>query len=252
MAKYTLLEVVNAILNAADENLVNEIDDDEASDSATLVAKEVYFDLIHDNDWPHLNKLSSLTSLSDVTQPTVLGIPDNMTLLDHQEFFQYDVTEAGDNSKYNNVDYEPPGDFMRRVRNRNDSDVAVTKYTGYDSIALLIKTDKMPTYWTSFDDEFIVMDSFHSATESTLQGNKCSIQAKIIPAWVQTNVAVPVLPDNLFPTYIARCKNKYSSYFTQKQNPLDQLEAQSGKARQRKKGHKSAGRNKRRSYGRRS
>lgn len=251
MASYTLLQITQAMLNAADEDSVNDINDTEASESAILVAKEVYYDLIHSEDWSFLMKATSLTGLSDVTQPTVLQMPDNMTLLDHQELFQYDVTLVTDTySKYRDIEYMAPGDFMRMLRARNDSNSNVTKYTGYESLDLLIITDEMPHYWTSFDDKYIVMDSYHSATESTLQGQKCTVQAKEIPTWSATNSAVPTLPDNMFPNYLARCKAKFNSYFTQKENPLDLLEAQSGKSRQRRKGNRSAGRHKRPNYGR--
>lgn len=251
MAKMTLLEIVQSVLNAADEDSVNAIDDTEASDSATIIAKEVYFDYMSSADWPHLMNLEKLDSVSDVTQPTTLQVPETITLLDHQEFFQYDVTETGDTvTTYRDVEYKPPGDFMRMLRSRNDSDTNVTKYTGYNSIDLLIRTDKMPEFWTSFDDAYIIMDSFHSSTESTLQGTKTSIMAKKIPTWTQTDVAIPDMPDNLFPSYLARCKVKYNAYFTQKDNPLDQLEAHSGQSRQRNKGHTTAGRNHRRKYGR--
>lgn len=254
MARWNLLEITQKVLNAAEEDVVNSVegtDGNDASDAAIEIIEEVYFDLIHSEDWPFLCEISKLTGLSDVTQPTVLQIPDDVTLLDHQEFFQYDVTEVGGtNSKYRDLIYKEPGDFMRMLRNRNDSNANITKYTGYQSVDMLIQTDKMPEYWTSFDDEYIVLDSFHSATESTIQGTKTSIQLKRIPTWSNLDNFIPDLPDNMFPNFLARCKAKFFTYFTHKENPIDILEAHSGKARQRRKGTKTDGRNKRKDYGR--
>lgn len=251
MAKETLLTIVQYMLDAATEDSVNSIDDTEASTSAALIAKQTFFSLINEDDWPWLMGVRGLDSLSDITQPTVVQIPDNVTLIDAEEFMQYDSTEVGaTNSSYTDLIYKEPGDFLRMIRGRNDSASNVTKYTGYASTALLIITDKMPEYWTSFDDEYIVMDSYHSATESTLQGSKISVEAKTIPTWTHTDAAIPDLPENMFPTYIARCKTKYNAYHTQKSNPIDQLEATSGQARQRRKGKRTAGRGKKPSYGR--
>jgi hypothetical protein len=249
--KYTLLQIVQAVLSRAEDDPVNDIDDTEASEMAALRAKEEYFDLVDDVDWPHLNTVTQLTSVSDVTQPTVLEIPSEVVLMDDEEIIQYDITTAADtNSKYRDLIYKEPGEFLRFCNARNDSNTNVVKYTGYQSIPLLIEDDKMPEYWTSFDDEFIICDSFHSDTESTLQGSKTTVKAKKIPTWTHSNSFIPDLPENLFSTYISKVTTKYFLYHTQKFSQLDLQESQSGKARQRRKGSKTAGRNKPRKYGR--
>jgi len=249
--KYTLLQIVQAVLSKAEDDPVNSIDDTEASEMASERAREEYFDLVDDAEWPHLNTVTSLTSLSDVTQPTILEIPSSVVLMDYEEVIQYDITETGDTrSTYRDLMYMEPGDFLRYIRTRDDSASNVTKYTGYNSIPLLIITDKMPTYWTSFDDKYIVCDSYHSITESTLQGSKTTVKAKKVPVWTHEDSFYPDLPENLFSTYLSKVTTKYFLYHTQKFNQLDLQESQSGKARQKRKGTKTKGRGKPKQYGR--
>lgn len=248
--KMTLLEIVQSVLDSADDDVVNAIDDTEAAESAARVAKEVYFDIVDDEDWPHLNTITRLTSLSDVTQPTVVEIPEDIVLIDYQEVFKYDNTITGGNTTIKDVEYVTPADFMNKVTNLDESASNVTKYTGYNSIPMLIITDKMPEYWTSFDDHYIVMDSFYSAEESTIQGTKCFVQCKQIPTWTESGSFYPDLPHDMFSWYLSKVKTKYHAYHTQKQNFIDAQETQSGKSRQKSKGGKTSGRNKPKSWGR--
>lgn len=249
--KMTLLEIVQSVLDSADDDTVNDISDTEASESAARVAKEVYFEIVDSGDWEHLNTLSPMASVSDATQPTVLNIPDGIVLLDYEDVFKYDKTETG--ASYTNiadVKFLDTSEFMRVVTTRKDSASNMTKYTGYDSIPMIIQTDKMPEYWTSFDDERIVMDSFHSATENWLQGSKCFVKCKKIPTWTETNNAIPDMPHNMFSWYLSKVKTKYHAYHTQKVNAIDSQEAHSGKARHRRKGSTTGGRRIQKSYGR--
>ena len=249
--KMTLLEIVQAVLSRAEDDEVNSIDDSEPSLLCAQRAKEEYFDLVNDVDWPHLNTVTQLASVSDATQPTVLSIPDTVVLMDVEGVIQYDITTSSDdNTKFRELVYKTPGDFLRYLANRNDSDSAVTKYTGYQGIPLLIRTDTMPTYWTTFDDEYVVCDSFYSTDETWLQGTKTTIKAKKIPTWTEDDDFIPDLPDNLFPMYLSKVTTKYFLYHTQKFNQLDLQETQSGKSRQRNYGTKSVGRFGRRTFGR--
>lgn len=251
--KMNLLEIVQSVLDSAEDDLVNAIDDTEASDSATRVAREVYFEIVDSGDWEHLNTVDQLDSVSDVTQPTVLEIPSDIVLLDYEEVFKYDKTESGDpKTDIRDVYYESPYAFMNRVSTRNDSSSNMTKYNiaSHNNVPMIIQTDKMPEYWTSFDDHYVVMDSFHSVTENTVQGSKSIVQCKKIPTWTNDGAFTPDMPENMFSWYLSKVKMKYHAYYTQKANILDQQETQSGQARHRRKGAKTDGRRKRRSYGR--
>lgn len=253
MAKMTLLDIVQAVLSRAEDDEVDSIVDSEPAILCAERAREEYFDMVNDIEWPHLNTLTQLVSVSDVTQPTVLQVPDSVTLMDYEEIIQYDVTTASDDyTVLREIKYMEPRDFMRHLKNRTDNSSNVTKYTGYQGIPLLIITDAMPTYWTSFDDEYVVLDSFDSATESTLQGSKTVVRAKKIPVWTHDDSFIPDLPENLFPMYLSKVTTKYFLYHTQKFNQIDLQETQSGKARQRRFGTKTSGRSTRKTYGRRA
>lgn len=249
--KMTLLEIVQSVLGSADDDNVNDIDATESAVDAARVAKEVYFEIVDSGDWEHLNKIAQMASVSDATQPHVLNIPDGIVLLDYENVFKYDKTETGDtDTKIEDVEYVDNAEFMRIVTNRKDSSSNMTKYTGYDSIPMIIQTDKMPDYWTSFDDERIVMDSFHSTTETWLQGSKCFVKCKEIPTWTENKDFIPDMPHNMFSWYLSKVKVKYHAYHTQKSDIIDAQETHSGKARHRRKGSTTGGRRIRKSYGR--
>jgi hypothetical protein len=186
MAKLTLLQMTQDILNDMDSDPVNSIDDTEESTQVHQIVKTTYFNIASLRDWPFLRTLTTLTALSDVDNPTKMQIPVNTNKI----FWV----------KYNKKDVQwlSPKDFRDLIdaRNTDASDVDANGYI----------TSKDPTYWTSYDDNFVFFDSYDSDEDTTLQESKTSVLSQVAPSWTATDGFVPTLPEKMFPTLVAAAK----------------------------------------------
>jgi len=73
-------------------------------------------------------------------------------------------------------------------------------------VGLINVTGNTP-YWTSFDDEYIILDSFDSDVESTIQASKTQAHCYKDPSWSGTDGAIPDLPAKVFPYFLAEAKS---------------------------------------------
>lgn len=206
--KNTLLEIVQDILNDLDSDEVNSIDDTIESQQVANIVKQCYFELIANRNWPHLRKLITLNSSVDPNKPTHLQIPENMKEL---VFFNYDVRKEGDTrTKFQEVKYKYPDEFLRYVSSRNGDNDNVEEIVDWSGSRFYIYNDKAPLYWTSFDDRWIVCDAYDNQVDSTLQAHKTQVLAYLDPSWSHLDDAVPDLPSEAFPLLIEEAKSTAS------------------------------------------
>jgi hypothetical protein len=217
--KMSLLEMTQSILSAMDSDDVNSIDETVESLQVATNIKEAYFELIAQRDWPFLKTLSSLEGLADTSNPTKMRMPEGCNKI---LWVRY-------NKK--GVEYMAPSAFKEMIDNR-DVDSDTVDANGY-------RTDVDPTYWTTYDDDYVIFDSYDSAVDSTLQESKSTTYAIVIPAWTHEDSFIPVLPAKMFPTLLADAKG--TSFLNQKQqaNPKEEAKARRGRVRFQREAHRS-------------
>lgn len=205
MAKLTLLEIVQDTLNDLDSDAVNSINDTVESQQIAQIAKTAYFELIGNRNWPHLRKLIQLESLSDTVKPNFLKIP---VIVKEMVTFSYDTfTTSQPNVRLKEVVWKEPDAFLRMVSTRNSSLPTVSTIIDFSGTKLLIVNNVHPTYYTSFDDVYLVTDSYDSAVDDTLQSSKTQCLAYAEPDWVHTDAGIPNLPIEAFPALLAEVKS---------------------------------------------
>mgnify|MGYP003675525854 CR=1 FL=1 len=171
MPKLTLLTMTQRILNDMDSDQVNSISDTTESSQVASIVETIYYDLIANKSIPEHRELFQFTALADSTKPNYLKYPSTMTQV---QWFKYDKRDSGTDTKinYTDVDYLSPTEFIEHVNTRDSSDTNISTITDTSGIKLLIKKNFNPTYWTSFDDEFVVCDSYESTIDTTLISSK--------------------------------------------------------------------------------
>lgn len=205
MAKMTLLEIVQSVLNDMDSDEVNNISDTIESLQVAQIAKDTYYELMAKRDWPHLNQLFNLNSVSDTDRPNYLKLPDNVY---EMEFLLYNKRELNDTrDDYKEVKYLTPDNFLIKQNFLNESLSNVTQVTDSSGVKYNIYTDKAPEYWTSFDDEYIVFNAYDNEVDTTIQGSKTQCRGLIEPSWSATDSFTPDLPSEAFPMYLAEVKS---------------------------------------------
>jgi len=221
MAKMNLVTLVQSVLNSMTGDQINSIDDTPLASQIALEAKNVYYDLIESrkDGWPHLRLETQLEGLGDTSQPTHMRIPEAVSEV---YFIKYDVSESGDTkTTFKDLIYRSPKDFMDYLYTRDSSASNVDTVTTGNGVKLFIYNDTAPTYWTSFDDEFIIFDSYDGEVDSSAQSSKSVIGASKEPTWTHSDTFVPDLPSNQFPLFLAELTSVSHVYFAQQQSIVD-------------------------------
>ena len=78
MARMNLLQIVQSIMSDMDTDNVNSINDTIEALQVAQIVKDTFYELISRRDWPHLNKLFVLNSVSVTARPNYLKLPDGV------------------------------------------------------------------------------------------------------------------------------------------------------------------------------
>lgn len=202
--KKTLLEIVQDVLNDMDSDKVNSISDTVEAEQITQIAQSVYFDVITTVDLPENEELMTVTGLADSTKPNFM---DAAAITAIKEL-RYNVSTSG-GLEYRVMTFVEPLDFMERILSNDTTDSnVITVIDPTSGIALPIRNDQMPSYYTSFDDRYLCFNSYLASTDTTLQTSKTLVIGTRIPSFVITNDAVPDMDDVIFPYYLAEVKSR--------------------------------------------
>ncbi len=213
--KKTLLQLTQDILSAMEDDEVNSIGDTVSSMSVAQVIQNVYEEMITRIDIPGSDFLTVLESLSDVNRPNYLRMPDGIKKV---HWIKYNGED---------VDYLEPKAFVDYVTKRDAGDDIID----FNGVTLKIATDADPSYWTSFDDEHIVFDSYNSNSGATLLSVQSVAWAQSIPDLDLADDAIPDLPAHLFPTLLSTAKARCFVHFKQVANAAEEASSRQGLVR---------------------
>jgi hypothetical protein len=201
----TILEIVQDILNDADADPVNSINDTVESIQVAQIVKTCYFEMIANRNWPHLRKTVTLESAGDTAMPTHLKLPVGVKELLAFNYNKIKPENAKD--RYDSLKYYQPEDFLRKINNRNSLDSTILKVTDFGGVSLLLRNDKQPEYYTSFDDEYIVADSWDDDIEDTLKSSNTQCLVYQDPVWSPDDSFTPDFPSEAFPALLEEAKS---------------------------------------------
>jgi len=212
--KKTLLEMVGSILSDMDSEAVNSIGDTVEAQQIASVIEDTYYNIIAARNIPEHQQLLKLTSLSSSTRPTHFTYPTNTKEI---VSLSYNVDTSG-GVNYGTVYFVEPLDFLSRM----PASVAGTTLVVPDEAAntsLVVFSDRMPTYYTSFDDLHIVMNAYDISVESILQASKTRAYGTVYPTFTIADGFVPDLDDTMMPYLLAEAKSTCFSLFKSGSDP---------------------------------
>lgn len=203
--KKTLLAIVQEILNDMDSEAVNSISDTEEATQVASIVESVFYDIVSTRNVPEHSELIKLTALSDSAYPTHFLYPDNLRTITRLD---YDVSDD-DTFEYREIKWVAPQDFVNLIDGRSsDYDSVYDKQAGTH---LRIQNNQHPTYYTSFDDEYVVMDSYKSTIDTTLTTAKTRAFGYVYPVFSQTDSYVPDIDEDMFRYFINEAKSTAQS-----------------------------------------
>lgn len=195
----TLLEMVQDIMSDLDSDDVNSITDTQESMQVAQIIKSTFYNVIDGKDWPFLFTLFQLEGIANSAKPNYMRIPDTIVFTKTIKYNKRTSTDTVD--RYEEIKYKTPEEFLDLVNSRRADDSTVTQVTDFSNIPLNILNNKAPTYYTSFDDEYVVFDSYDSAVDDTLRTSKSQCYGKKTLSFDLTNTFVPDIPVQMF-TYL--------------------------------------------------
>jgi hypothetical protein len=231
--KLTMLQIVQKTLEALNLDEVNSISDSPDAEQIAQIAQDSYYELLNQAEWPHTIRLEQLESVADAAKPNYLRIPDEVTRIDD---FKYDATLTDDEDnpvdliEIKSVKWCSPVDFLRITQRRNTELDEISTITDFNGVRYHIYNDRNPSYWTSFDDEYVVCDAYNSDVESTLQGNKSQALMKWIENVVISDDTQVSAPSHFYQTWLAETKSTAFIYMKQEASPKDEQRARRGLA----------------------
>lgn len=221
--KMTLLEMVQEIGSKLNSDEVNSIGDTVESTQIAHEIRATYYDLLSLVEWPFQYNLISLYSSGDINKPTHMLVPE---AVDNFKFIRYRNT-ALDQPIYEEVEYLKPEDFIDRTSRYVDA----IDVQDYSNAWLRVGNNAGPRFYTMFDDEHVVFDSYNAALDDTLQESKVIAMAQTIPTFEFADDAYPDLPVKYYPMLLAEASAACHFYQKQMASPVDERRARRGYVR---------------------
>lgn len=211
--KRPLLDIVREILSEMDSGDVSSIGDTDEALQVAMIVRSCFYEIISNRNWPHLQKLTTLDHSGNINLPTHLRLPTNFKEL---KFLKYDVTKTdGSSYEQHEIKYLYPDEFLRITSSRNINTPNTILVTDPGGTKLAIKDNAAPRYWTSFDDQYLVLDSYNKEVDDTLKSSKTQALVVTDPVFIMEDDAVPDLPSEAFSSLIEESKS--TAFFALKQ-----------------------------------
>lgn len=204
MARETLLEIVRGILSDLDSEDVNSLSDSVEAVQIANVVKDTYYSIVTPTQTPEHRELLKLTAASDSEYPTHFQYPEDVISI---ETIWYEDEEG----RYREVCHLDPLDFLARTDRYNEDYATVYDKNGGTKIR--VKTNRNPKYFTSFDDNWVVMDGYDSTVDTTLRSSKVRAFGYVMPSFSILDTFVPDLDANAFPLLKAEATSTCQSLF---------------------------------------
>lgn len=252
MAKKTLLDLTQNILFAMDSDPVNSISDTIESMQVAHIIQDTFYEILNDRLWPRNKELFSLYPSTDSKKPTIMKIPPSISEILWIKYNKHEVENTGE-TNHHTVDliYMEPKPFLDMVYQRSyktnvtTDTLPGTTIVGQDGTVetspertitqrenisfdvngrqVWAKTNKMPDYWTSLDDEYVLFDSFDDTEEDTITASRVTAYGYSEPVFEMSDKYVPELPTKAFPYLLSEAK---SVAFNQIKQAANQKEEQ--------------------------
>lgn len=202
----TLLQLTQSILSDMDSEPVNSLNDSDEAMQIASVIQDTYFNIVAARAIPEHDRLVKLTALADNTKPTYFRYP---TELKEIRLFEYGGRE---------VIWKDPVKFLNDMPEATGTET-IEVIDPLSGSSLYVRNDKNPRYYTSFDDEYIICDSYDASVESTLQTSKSRCWGSVMPTFSLSDDFTPDIDEVLFPYLLAEAKSVCFSLFKSGSDP---------------------------------
>lgn len=205
MPKKTLLQMTQDILNDLDADEANSINDTVEATQVAQIVRTCYEEMCSNRNWPHQKKIIQFEASGTINRPNYLTFPEGIKEL---VSFKYNVIKDGETRvQYRDVKFLYPDEFLAKIYARNSDDANIQQIQDDSGVVILVQNDKAPEWWTSFDDSWIICDSYDSAVDDTLKKVKTQAIVYKEATWSHVDSFIPDLPEEAFSALIEEAKS---------------------------------------------
>lgn len=217
------------ILSDMDSDEVNSINDTVESLQVATIIRSTFENIITGRGYPHKDELLKLENSGDTDKPTYMRLPESVTSIKSVRYNKKLSTDTRD--KYDKVTYLLPDDFLDIVNARISDADNVETIEDFSGVSIYVLNDVAPTYYTSFDDEWLVFDSYDADANTTLVSTKTQCFGTRLPTFTLADDFTPDLPIQMFPYLLNEAKS--TCFAVLKQMPNQKAEQHSISQRRR-------------------
>ena len=199
--KKTLLQVVQTYLTYSNGTEVDDIFYSDEAIQASYIAEEMYYRILDKaQDIQFVTKLRTLDHVGDVSKPNYLRIPDEVTWVQDM-ILKYNKDTDEKTVNYQNVKYLDPRDFLDKISANTNTLPNSEIIQDFGGTQFVIRNNKHPEYYTSFDGEYLVFDSYDKEFDTTIQSSKSQVISTEHPVFLIENDFIIPIPPKLLSGY---------------------------------------------------
>lgn len=195
--KKPLKDIVGEILSDMDSEGINSISDTVEAQQVASIVERTFYNLIANKVIPENEQLLKLVAYSDLDYPAMFKYPENIKKVT-RVWYMVD----GD---YREVRLVSPEEFLRRTDLRSEDYVDMIEPKS--GTLLKIGTDQNPSFYTSFDDQNLVFNSFDITVDDTLKAAKIRAFGAVYPNFKIEDDYIPECDGNFFAILINEAKS---------------------------------------------
>jgi hypothetical protein len=209
--KQNLLSLVQSILSSLEGTPVNSIGDTEEAMMIASTIKDTYFNIIAARVIPEHGDFIKIDALSDLSRPTFFKYNERLKEITS---FHYNVDKEG-GVQWREIHWLEPLDFVARLPARG-------KLVNTGKTSFYVGDNAMPSFYTSFDDEYLVLNSYDKEVDDTLQQSKSRVFGYTYPEFLLSDTFTPDLDATMFPYLLAESKSVCFSLFKSPDPKIEQ------------------------------
>ena len=237
MAKLTLLQIVNNYADMTDGFRVSSIDDTIESQIVASIAEKVFYEIQTEVFNTKLDReLVQLEALADPARPNYLRLPDDVLNVERSQVM-YNIVSGTSTStlKLAEIPFMAPHDFLNEVGQRSTNQTNTEVITDASGYKFVIQNTTAPKFYTSFDDEHLVFDSYDNTVDTTLQASKSGVLVSKQLSFTQSDTYVVTFPEWFHQGYQSAVIAEASIALREEPLPLESRKAKMAIFRARKK-----------------
>lgn len=225
--RYTLLDLVQRILESMESDEVSSIGETPESLSVANIVKECYFDIIGFHAPDDTTGIFKLDASGDDTKPCLMYIPSTVSQI---KWIKYNRSDDLQKPEWQEVSFLNNEEFLHYQTgiDQNDSTYqSMTVEVNGSDFVFQIQNERQPQYYTIFDEYKIVFNAFDLGQDDTLTQNRSMGFGQLIPEFLMDNSFIPDLDPRQFQLLLQEAKS--TAFIELKQSPNPKAEAKARK-----------------------